>query len=452
MKKKIAMLIALMLIVLPKATYAQQNLEVNISTEEYTELVYIDGGEEVIPRQKVFGDTARISDVVPQNIGKIFRGWRIDGNKELFKPGQQIRVKDDVMLSAVWEDGKLPELKLKAVSDKDGNVTFSLDFSYGGFMNYASYAVHTRNLTTADENVFEITDGKITIDSLPTGQYKAFLLAKKYDIEYLSDEVNFVVLSGMTASDDTLKLVMDGKDLIFADEQPQLISGYTYIAIRQFCESMDARVLWRDEDRSATITLGGTIIKVFENSNQCVVNGTVETLPVKTIIKNGRMLLPLRSVAEFCNAEIVWDDNRTVYIYRGIGDIFDENMMYIRITDGKYLGIDEAEVALKDTADYGCGWIFDAIDGAKGLYAIYSSADLEKPLQVEESVIVLGQQVIMDKTTGFDGHLWKLSQNNDGTFAISPANNPELFFDAENMCLSENEVVFDINYIGSLEL
>ncbi len=452
MKKKIAMLVALMLLVLPKAAYAQQNLDVNISAEEYTELAYTDNGEEVIPRQKIFGDTARISDIVPQNMGKIFRGWRANGNKELLKPGQQIKVKDDILLNAVWEDGKLPELKLKAVSDKDGSVTFCLDFSYGGFMNYASYAVHTRNLTTLDENVFEITDGKITVDSLPMGQYKAFLLAKKYDIEYLSDTVNFVVLSGMTASDDTLKLVMDGKDLIFPDEQPQLIDSYTYIAIRQFCESMDANVFWRDEDRSATITLGGTIIKLFENSDECIVNGTVQKLPVKTIIKNGRMLLPLRSVAEFCNAEIVWDDNRTVYIYRGSNNIFEENMMYICTEDGRYLGTDGDGIVVKEKVDFSCAWIFDLVDRASGIYAIYNPANLEKPLKVRESLIVSGQQVIMDKKTGFDGHLWKLSQNNDRTFIISPANNPELFFDAENMCLTENEVVLNINYISSLDL
>ena len=449
--KKICMLLALVLIILQTSVLAQQNSELN--AEGYQELSYTDEGAEILPRQKIIDGTARISTVVPQKAGKIFCGWRMEGRKERFVPGELIEAKDCIGLSAVWESGNLPELKLKAVSDKDGSVTFSLDFSYGGFMNYASYAVHTRNLTTFEENIFEITNGSITVDNLPQGQYKAFLLAKKYDAEYLSDTINFVVLSGTSGSaDDTLKLFMDGRDLIFTDEQPQLIGGYTYIAVRQFCESMDARVIWKDDDRSSTLTLGGTIIKLFENSAECIVNGTVQKLPVKTIIKNGRMLLPLRSVAEFCNAEIVWDDNRTVYIYRGSKNVFDENMMYIRRAEGRYLGADSGEIVLKETADFGCGWVFDAVDAAKGIYAIYNSADLERPLQVKESVIADGQPVVLDAVGEFDGHLWKLNENSDGTYCLSPANNSALYLDIESLCLTGEGQSLDINYVSSLEM
>ena len=451
MKKFLCVLMVLVLIIVPMVVYADHNPPMNI-TDEYNEISYTDDGEKVLSTQKVFGDEAKISSIVPQCPGKIFCGWKAEGKKELLKPGQLIEVKDSIVLTAKWEDGNLPKLKLKAVSEKDSKVTFSLDFSYGGFMNYASYTVHTRNLTTAEENVFDISDGEITVDSLPKGQYIAYLLAKKYDIEYLSDEVNFVVLSGITAPDDTLKLVMDGKGLIFADEQPQLIGSYTYIAIRQFCESMDARVSWREDDRSATITLGGTIIKVFENSDECIVNGTAQSLPVKTIIKNGRMLLPLRSVAELCNAEIVWDDNRTVYIYRGSKNVFDENMMYIRTTDGRYLSLDDDGLALKKTVDFSCGWIFDVIPGASAIYTICNLADLEKNLQISDSAVVDGNLVIMDRPTDYDGHLWQLRENNDGTYSISPANNPELYFDIENLCLTKDAKLLDINYISSLEL
>ncbi len=450
MKRTICMLMSLVLAILPATVYAQQNSDLNILEEEPKVIYYTDDGTEILSRQKVIGGIAQISSVVPQKAGKIFCGWRTEGKKGLFKPGQTIESKNDILLSAVWESGNLPHLKLKAVSDKDGGVTFSLDFSYGGFMNYAYFAVHIRNLTTADENVFEITDGKITVDSLPQGQYKAVLSAKKYDIEYLSDAVNFVVLSGITETNDTLKLVMDGKDLIFADEQPQLIGNYTYIAVRPFCESMNARVAWKNEDRSSTITLGGTIIKLFENSDECIVNGTLQKLPVKTIIKNGRMLLPLRSVAEFCNAEILWDDNRTVYIYRGNKSIFEENMMYISTSEGKYLGVDSDGISLKGIADYGCGWIFDAVDVAKGIYIIYSLTDLEKPIRINDSVVVSGQKVMIDKTDGFDGHLWRLRENNDGTYTISPANNTELYFDVENLLLTDKPVKLNINHINNL--
>ncbi len=450
MKKTICIFVALLMIIMPTMVYAQQKPD--MLELEYAELSYNDDGTEIFSRQKVFNGITQVSSVVPQRVGKIFCGWQVEGKKVVYKPGQLIEMKSDTVLDAQWENGYLPELKLKAESALDGSVTFSLDFSYGGLMNYAYFEVHTRNLTTTEENVFEITNGTVTVEGLMEGQYKATLVAKKYDIEYFSDEVNFVVLSGVSAPDAPLKLVMDGKELIFADEQPQLIGSYTYIAIRQFCESMDAKVVWRDEDRSATITLGGTIIKVYENTDQCVVNGTVQSLPVTTIIKNGRMLLPLRSVAEFCNAEIVWDDNRTVYIYRGAGNVFEENMMFVKTSSKMYLGTDGEELNLSRNADYDCGWIFDAADGANGIYTIYSIADTEKALQVRESVIVGKNDVVLDKVGNFDGHLWRLNRNNDGTYTISPANNSDLYLDLEGMTLTYDAAVYEINYISSLEL
>ncbi len=446
------MILVLLMSVLPILAYAEQDLEPDVTDVEYAELSYTDAGVAVLSRQKVIGGVAQISSVVPKKTGKIFCGWKVEGKKTIYKPGQSIEIKSDAVLEAQWENGYLPELKLKAESWSDGNVTFSLDFSYGGLMNYAYYEVRIRNLTTAKEDTFEITDGDITVDSLPMGQYKAVLAAKKYDIEYLSKDVNFVVLSGVSAPEAPLKLVMDGRNLVFTDEQPQLIDSYTYIAIRQFCESLDARVEWREEDRSATITLGGTIIKLFENTSECIVNGTVCSLPVNTIIKNGRMLLPLRSVAELCNAQIIWDDNRTVYIYRGTDDAFEENMMFIRPASKRYLGVHNGEIILKGSADFSCGWIFDAVEGGNGIYIIYNLSDIERPLQIKESLFTEGNEVIIDSAGDFDGHLWRVNKNNDGTYTISPANNPGLYLDLDNLTLTRDAAIFEINYISNLEL
>ena len=164
------------------------------------------------------------------------------------------------------------------------------------------------------------------------------------------------------------------------------------------------------------------------------------------------MLLPLRSVAEFCNAEIVWDDNRTVYIYRGAGDAFEENIMFIKTSSKMYLGTDGEELTLSRNADFDCGWIFDAVDGGNGIYTIYSITDVEKVLQVRESVAVGKNDVILDNVGDFDGHLWRLNHNNDGTYTISPANNSDLYLDLESMTLTYDAAIYEINYISSLEL
>ena len=198
------MILVLLMSVLPILAYAEQDLESDVTDVEYAELSYTDAGVEVLSRQKVIGG-------VPKKTGKIFCGWKVEGKKTIYKPGQPIEIKSDTVLEAQWENGYLPELKLKAESWSDGNVTFSLDFSYGGLMNYAYYEVRIRNLTTAKEDTFEITDGDITVDSLPMGQYKAVLAAKKYDIEYLSKDVNFKNL-GLIILDEEQKFGVEDKE------------------------------------------------------------------------------------------------------------------------------------------------------------------------------------------------------------------------------------------------
>ena len=412
-------------------------------------LSFVDGGKEIIPRQIVLGDTATISELVPKRVGKTFVGWSAPGMDAVLKPGQKWEVSRDTVLEAVWASGGLPSLDLKVDAKDSEQVMFSLDFAYSGAMAYENYIVVSQNLSTGEIRDYEITDGSILINGLPSGPYKARLVAKKYGVEYFGEWVNFAVLSGKVVPNNPLKLILDGKELIFSETPPALVGGHTYIALRHFCESMGARVEWSDETRCATITLGETVIKLFDESRKCVVNGTVLHLPAQTIIMGSRMMLPLRSVAELCNAEIIWDENRTVYIFSQQEDLFEENMVYIQSSKGEYLGTSDGQTVVRLDGDFECAWIFDAVDKTKGIFEIYSLSDLSKPLQVKDSEAEWGQGIVIDEKSQYDGHFWKIIKNKEGSFRIAPVSNLQFSLDVENLCLTADEVCVDIFHVGN---
>ncbi len=436
---------------------AGQSIKISEATDIFAQwkrenarvLTFLDSGEEILPKQIVLEATATISELVPKQTGRIFVGWSAQGSDEVLKPGQEWEVSQDAELEAVWVSGNLPTPVLTVDSKADGGVTFLLDFAHSGVMSYEDYTVASQNLSTGETRDYEVQNGSISINGLPSGPYRARIVAKKYGIEYFSEWVNFAVFSGKVVPENPLKLVLDGEELIFSETPPALVNSYTYIALRHFCESMGARVEWSDEARSATITLGATVIKVFEKSKKCIVNGTVSALPAETIIMGSRMLLPLRSVAELCSAEIIWDDDRTVYIFRRNESFFEENMVYVQNSKGEYLGADGGNAALRLVGDFDCAWVFDTVDESRGIYEIYSLGDLSKLLQVEDSEVMSGQKLVLAEKGDLDGYLWKVTENSDGSFRIAPLSNPKFSLDAENLCLTEDDMSLNIVHVGN---
>ncbi len=416
--------------------------------ENSCEITYVDEGKEVLPRQIAIDKRAAISEVVLQRPGKTFYGWSTDKSKDVIKPGQECEFAGDTTLNAVWKQGALLEPELVVTSEKDGKVTFAQKNIYSGPMAYDSYSLEIRNLSTKELKTYTITSNSLTIEDLMPGQYQARLCALKYNIEYRTSWTDFVVYSGLVVPENPLRLILDGEELVFDETPPMLLNGFTYIALRHFCESMNAKVDWNDKERSATISLGGDIVKVYENSDRCVVNGTLETLPAKTTLVESRLMLPLRSVAELCRAEIVWDDDRTVYIFSKDSSFFDETMAYIQNKAGEFLGVDQNDLTLKNEPDFGCGWIFDAYDEQSDLYCIHSLADLSQMLLVSDSVMVESQQLVLGTDTVYDGYLWRVVEKSEDEYVISPANSKELFFDGETGRLTSEEKTVTIKHIS----
>ncbi|MBO4941275.1 MAG: InlB B-repeat-containing protein [Clostridia bacterium] len=415
----------------------KQKVEINGDTVLYAvwkridskKLSYMDGSDSILPVQIVLKDEAVVSKTIPQKAGYIFGGWQI-GKDKTAKPGDTISVSKDMTLTPIWHKGNFNMPALSVWSNDEKGVLFSAE----NLADFDNFTLTVKNLITGEETSYR---RRLLAENLAPGQYKAYIDAEKYGITYRSESVNFVVQSPEMSDEAPIRLFIDGEELLF-DMPPRLIDGYTFIALRHFCESMGASVRWIDENRCAEIILNGKIARLYENSNKCIINGETSYLPQKTKLISSRMFLPLRSVAEILGCEIVWDVGRRVYAYKDEDAFFDRNLFFIKNSKGQFLSEDAGELALSYEETNGV-WLFDEVDKANDIYEIYNLGAIDKPLEVKSSEVFSGNTVRLWQQNNFDGKCWRITRTQKDEVLISPANSNGLYLDIDTMTLTEEE-------------
>ncbi|MBQ9757226.1 MAG: InlB B-repeat-containing protein [Clostridia bacterium] len=404
-------------------------------------LSYKDGDDSLLPTQVVLTEEAVVSETIPQKDGYVFGGWQISKEKTV-KPGEKIAVKKDTTLTPIWHKGSLSTPEILVWSNEGGQVLFSA----GNLADFDNFSLTVKNLITGEETVYR---RRLLAEGLAPGQYKAWIEAEKYGISYKSNTTNFVVQSPEMGDDTPIRLFIDGEEVFF-DMPPRLIDGYTFIALRHFCESMGASVRWIDESRCAEIILNGKIARLYEDSNKCIINGKTQYLPAKTRLISSSMFLPLRSVAEILDCEIVWDVGRRVYAYKNEDAAFDRNMFYVKSSGGQYLTANK-DLALSDAKTEQGVWLFSAVDKEKSIFEIYNLSDMAAPLEVKRSEAFVGQSVRPWQKSSFDGNLWKITKIQNDEILISPVSARSLYLDIDTMTLTEEEKAVIIENVNILD-
>jgi len=120
------------------------------------------------------------------------------------------------------------------------------------------------------------------------------------------------------ASTPTVFITVDGRPAIFPDQQPILVHDRVLVPIRGVFEMMGFTTTWDNENRMARLYRPGTVIIVPADMSSFVVNNTIISPAVPQQILNGRLMLPLRYVAEAVQAMAEWDQtNRVAMITTG---------------------------------------------------------------------------------------------------------------------------------------
>ncbi len=148
-------------------------------------------------------------------------------------------------------------------------------------------------------------DGRVYV---PRGRYiiEAFALIDAHtEIERKARQIELVIGHS--------EAIVDGKT-VHLDAAPYISGNRTYLPVRFVAESLGASVSWNSKTSTATLNSEESVINVTTHSKILTLNGRHGRMDVAPEIKNGRMMLPIRPIAESLNCNVEWiaDENKAV--------------------------------------------------------------------------------------------------------------------------------------------
>ena len=92
------------------------------------------------------------------------------------------------------------------------------------------------------------------------------------------------------------------------DVAPEILEGSTMVPLRGVVDKFGADVTRDATSNSATVKMGDNTVTVQVDNKKATVNGKEITLTVSPVLKNGRVLIPLRFISQGIGLDVNWDD------------------------------------------------------------------------------------------------------------------------------------------------
>lgn len=99
---------------------------------------------------------------------------------------------------------------------------------------------------------------------------------------------------------------LNGK-LLISDLPPIMTPGRILIPVRAIANSLGATVEWDPDEKTVTITRGETVIVITIEEEEITVNGVIHPMDVPAQIFAGRTFVPLRFVAQALSDDVIWN-------------------------------------------------------------------------------------------------------------------------------------------------
>ncbi len=95
---------------------------------------------------------------------------------------------------------------------------------------------------------------------------------------------------------------------LLMDTDPILARGRLLVPLRAVAEALEAVVSWSEKDRVITVEKGTRRVTLMAGSRLAVVNGQSRQLDVPPVVLDGRALVPLRFLSEHFGLQVRWSD------------------------------------------------------------------------------------------------------------------------------------------------
>ncbi|ULO09846.1 copper amine oxidase N-terminal domain-containing protein [Paenibacillus sp. 19GGS1-52] len=115
------------------------------------------------------------------------------------------------------------------------------------------------------------------------------------------------------------------KDIIETDAASYIDHGTTIVPLNVIQKIPGISVKWNNSNKTVTIIQDNKIIKLVAGQNSATIGSNKVKLPVASLIKNGRVMVPLRFIAEATDAYIGWNPyTRNVHIVKATQEMIEK--------------------------------------------------------------------------------------------------------------------------------
>jgi hypothetical protein len=175
--------------------------------------------------------------------------------------------------------------------------TADLDFVFTAVIDYSA---DFKNINTAAPIAYPV----------PTDE-NSFDVYKEFEKERLASEARMAELRKK------IYVEYNGEELDFPDAQPAIVNGRTMVSADVLITALGGTLEYVVTDGNQTVNcvLGSTAISMTADSNTATINGTSAAMDATPYMdESGRMMIPLRFIAENMGLSINYDTSFATYI------------------------------------------------------------------------------------------------------------------------------------------
>ncbi|ADO56208.1 MULTISPECIES: copper amine oxidase N-terminal domain-containing protein [Paenibacillus] len=151
----------------------------------------------------------------------------------------------------------------------------------------------------------------------------------KFSRAAFASAISFSVLascvSGVSAAASKSIIVQINNKPVSGDAEPYIENGSTLVALNMIKSIPGVTINWDNTSKMVTVDNNGTKSTLVAGKKEAMVGGAKVTLSISSVMKNGRVMVPLRFIANASGSQVYWNaPDRTVYVVKPTEDILKE--------------------------------------------------------------------------------------------------------------------------------